>query len=332
MKTWRSKIAGTGSAFPARSLSNFDLEKMVDTDHAWILERTGIAARRISCGEAHETTSALSIAASKKAIEASQLAVNEIDLVLLATITPDFVMPNTACLVQEGLGMTKAGAIDISAACSGFVYGLCIADSLIQTGQFKNILLIGAEVLSSIVNWKDRNTCILFGDGAGAAVISRADPIEKSQLLGHCLYADGRLKDLLTVPSSGVAAPVTHETIDAGLTKVQMKGKEIFKVAVKTLADCMVEVLESKGLKVNDLDWLIPHQANARILEAVAKRLDFPLQKVIQNIEQYGNTSGATVPTALDEGIRSQRIQRGDLVGLTVFGAGLTCGASLLRY
>ena len=330
-----SKVSGTGAAFPKRRVTNYDLEKVVDTDHNWIHERTGIIERRISDGTPAECNSALASQAALNALEAAQLndgiVATDIDLILLATVTPDFVMPNTACIVQQNLGITKAAAVDISAACSGFVYGLSFADSLIRTGQFRNVLVIGSEVLSSILNWKDRNTCILFGDGAGAAVVTRSHE-SSSRILAHRLYSDGSLRDLLTIPSSGSYLPVSKETIEADLHKVQMKGKEIFKVAVKMLSDCLVETVESAGAKIADLDWLIPHQANLRILEAVAKRLDYPIERVIVNLDRFGNTSGATVPTAFDEAIRDGRIQRGHLVGLTAFGAGLTYGSSVLKY
>lgn len=329
---YRSKILATGSAFPAKRVTNNDLAKRVETNDEWIMERTGIRARRVADLSKGETNSKFAAEASKIALNKAGLTANDIDLILFATVSPDHIMPNTACIVQELLGAKRAAALDISAACSGFVYGLSIADSFIRTGQFKTVLVIGAEVLSTMVNWDDRGTCILFGDGAGAALIGRANPNEKSQILSTHLYADGWLKDLLHNPAGGSAMPVSHDVIDKNLQMIHMKGKEIYKVAVRMLADCSAEALRANNLSLADVDWIVPHQANLRIIEAVAKRLDFPMEKVILNIEEFGNTSSATVPTALDEAVTKGRIKRGDLVLLTVFGAGLTYGSALLRY
>jgi len=330
----RSKILATGSAFPRKRVTNDDLAKQVETSDDWITERTGIRARRIANVQEGETNSALAHQATLKALESASLTPYDIDCILFATVSPDRIMPNTACALQEKLGAKRAAALDISAACSGFVYGLSIADAFIRTGQFKTVLVVGSEILSPMVNWKDRGTCILFGDGAGVALIGRADvtDVQSSQIFSTHLYADGMLKDILYVPGGGTSLPLTHEGLDEGMQYMQMKGREIFKVAVRMLADTAIEALEKNGMTIQDVDWFIPHQANMRIIEAVAKRLDFPLSKVILNIEEYGNTSAATVPTALDEAIISGKVKRGDLILISVFGAGLTYGSALVRY
>ena len=334
--TFKSKILSTGSSFPAKRVSNDDLARRVDTTDAWIFERTGIRARRIADTAHGESNSDMGLAASRLAIDRAGLTPNDIDCILYATVSPDHIMPNTACMLQEKLsdklGAKRAAALDLSAACSGFVYGLSIADAFIRVGQFKNILLVGAEVLSSIVNWDDRGTCILFGDGAGAVIVSKAEPGETSQIYSSHLYADGWMKDLFFVEAGGSSMPVSHAAIDQNLQYMQMKGREIYKVAVRMLADCAVEALEKNGFTIDDLDWFIPHQANLRIIEAVAKRLGVPMEKVILNIEEYGNTSAATVPTAFDEAVTSGKIKRGDLVLFDVFGAGVTYGSTLIRF
>lgn len=328
----RTKILSTGSAFPARRVTNAEIAKTVDTTDEWIKERTGIAARRVADISKGETNSELAFRASKVALQKAGLSPNDIECILFATVSPDHIMPSTACVLQEKLGTKRAAALDISAACSGFVYGLSIADAFIKTGQFKNILLVGSEVFTSMVNWQDRGTCILFGDGAGVALLGRTPDNEKSCVYSTHLYADGWLKDYFIVPAGGSAIPLTHEVLDQNLQYVQMKGREIFKVAVKMLADCTMEALEKNGFTLKDLDWMVPHQANVRILEAVAKRLGFPIHKVIMNMAEYGNTSAATVPTALHDGVTDGRIKRGDLVMFNVFGAGLTYGSSLIRF
>lgn len=328
----KTKILGTGSAFPERRVSNDELATKVDTNDAWIMERTGIRARRIADLSKGETNSELALRATRQALDAAGVAATDVECILFATVSPDHVMPNTACVLQEKLGAKRAAALDISAACSGFVYGLSIADAFIKTGQFKNVLVVGAEVLSPIVNWEDRGTCILFGDGAGVALVGRAEAGEPAQIYSSHLYADGWSKELFIVPAGGTAQPITHEILDQKLHLMQMKGREIFKIAVRMLADCAVEALEKNGFTVNDLDWMVPHQANLRIIEAVAKRLNFPMSKVIVNMEEYGNTSAATVPTAFHGAVADGRIKRGDLVMFNVFGAGLTYGSSLLRY
>lgn len=329
---FKTKILSTGSAFPKKRLTNDELAQRVETSDEWIRERTGIVARRIADASAGETNSELALQATKIALERGKIAPSAIDLILYATVSPEHITPSTACILQHKLGIARAGALDISAACSGFVYGLSIANAFIKNGQYNNILVVGAEVLSPLVNWEDRGTCILFGDGAGAAIVGRAGPEESSQVYSTHLYADGSLQDYFFVPAGGTKMPITSEVLDKKLQYMQMKGREIFKVAVRMLTDCAVEALEKNGFTIKDLDWIVPHQANARIIEAVAKRLEVPIEKVIINVEEYGNTSAATVPTAFDQAVASGRIRRGDLVLFDVFGAGLTYGSALLRY
>jgi 3-oxoacyl-[acyl-carrier-protein] synthase-3 len=274
----------------------------------------------------------LALEASKKALEMAHLKPSDIDLIIFATVTPDQYLPNAACTLQAKLGTGFCGAWDLNAACSGFVFGASVANQYIKNGVYKNILVIGAEVLSRIVNYKDRDTCILFGDAAGAAIFSRAPENSKSEILAESLFSDGNLGDLLTLPAGGSKIPVTHETLDQGLSNMTMKGREIFKNAIRTMSKCANEVLETAGLSLADVKWVIPHQANQRILEGVAKQLDIPMNKVIMNLERTGNTSAATVPVALDEAVRDGRINRGDILLITVFGAGLTSGAILIRF
>lgn len=330
--TYQSKILSTGSAFPEKRVTNFDLAKRVDTNDEWILERTGIRARRIADPAKGETNSQLAFHASRMALDSIDMPATDVEFILYATVSPDYTLPSAACMLQQKLGAKRAAALDISAACSGFIYGLSIADAFIRTGQFKNVLLIGSELLSTMVDWDDRGTCILFGDGAGCAILGRAPENERSRIYSTHLFADGWLRDYFHLPAGGSALPPSHDTIDRKQHFMQMKGREIYKVAVRMLADCAVEALEKNGFTVKDLDWMVPHQANLRIIEAVAKRLDFPMEKVIVNIEEYGNTSAATVPTALDQAVRAGRVKRGDLVLLDVFGAGLTYGSALVRY
>lgn len=329
---YHSKILGTGSFFPRKKVSNFDLEKTVQTSHEWIVERTGIEERRIADPSHGESNSSLALTAAHQALQSAGLKPEDLDFILYATNSGDFPIPNTACILQKKLGLSKIGALDITAACSGFVYGLSIADAFIRAGQYKNILLIGAEVLSPSVNWLDRNTCILFGDGAGAAIIGRSTDSTQSRIYSSRLHADGEFAELLNIPSGGSFSPNTLVRLQNNEHYIQMRGKEIFKVAVRMLADSALEVLEAGGFSVDDVDWFVPHQANLRIIEATAKRLGLPMEKVIVNIQKYANTSAATIPTALDEGIRSGKIQRGQLLLLDVFGAGITYGATLLRY
>jgi 3-oxoacyl-[acyl-carrier-protein] synthase-3 len=327
---FRTKIAGTGSYLPEKLLTNAEIEKLVDTNDAWIVERTGIRHRHIASKE--QVTSDLALIAAQRALEASKLTAQDLDLIIFCTVSPDQVMPSAACVLQHKLGARQVMAFDLSAACSGFVYGLTVADQFIKTGLYKNILVTGAEVLHRYVNYKDRDTCILFGDGAGAVIASRAEPGDTSAILSTHLHSDGSLGDLFVLPAGGSAMPFTKEVLDGELQYVRMKGREIFKNAVRTMTQCCQEALTATGLSVDQVDWLIPHQANLRILESVAHYFGIPPEKVVVNLHDTGNTSAATVPIALDEAVRDGRIKRGQNVLLTAFGAGLTSGSIMLRY
>ena len=328
-----SRITGTGSAFPEKILTNDMLATQVDTSDEWIRERTGIRERRISDPtNPNEWNSSLGLAAAKRALEMAGKRAEEIDQILYATCTPDTLIPSTACWLQQKLGAKKAWAMDVNAACSGFVYAMATADQFIRNGQVKTSLVIGADILSAFTNWKDRSSCILFGDGAGAVVVEQTSDASPHRILSSHLETDGNLWDLFYLAAGGSRQEVTPEIYAQNLHKMQMKGKEIFKSAVRTLVDFAVKAVEENQLKVTDIDWVIPHQANLRIIEAVAKRLEIPMEKVLVNIDRFGNTSSATVPTALDEAVRAGKIQPGNLVLLDVFGAGLTYGSLLLRW
>lgn len=326
---YTSKITGTGSYLPEKILSNFDLEKLVDTSDEWIIERTGIKERHIASPQ--ENTSDLAYNASTKALESAGLQATDIDFILFATTTSDRIMPNSATVLQKKLGAGKCGALDIYAACSGFIYGYSIADQMIKSGAYKNILVVGAEILSRFTNYEDRGTCILFADGAGAAIVSRSDN-EDSQVYSHTLYADGDLQELITLPAGGSRHPIDQKAVDEKMGFVTMEGREVFKRATRIMAKCCEEVLEEAQMAAEKVDWLIPHQANLRILEAVGKKLDFPMEKVIVEIEDIGNNSSATIPICLDRAARDGRLKRGQNVLLTAFGGGITSGSLLLRY
>ena len=327
---FRSQIKGTGSYLPERILSNQDLEKLVETNDKWIRERTGIVNRHLASES--EVTSDLALVASQKALQAAELASTELDFILFATVSPDQPMPNTACVLQNKLQAGNCGALDISAACTGFVYALAIADQFIRTGAYKNILVVGAEVLHRYVNYEDRNTCVLFGDGAGAAVVSRAENACDSKIYSSHLRADGDISDLFVLPAGGSQLPLSQDVLDHNKQFVEMKGREIFKHAVRTMSQACVEALDANSMQISDVQWIIPHQANIRIIEAVAKHFGVSMERVIVEIEEMGNTSAATVIVSLDRAIRDGRIQRGDNVLLTAFGAGITSGSLLLKY
>lgn len=330
MSLYRSRIAGTGSFLPEKRLSNEDLEKMVETNDQWIRERTGIRWRRIA--EDGIATSDLAFEASLRALEAAGIKPTDLDMILVATASPDQPMPNTACVLQSKLKAGHCMAVDVSAACSGFVYGFAIADQFIRTGTYRNILVVGAEILHRYVNYKDRDTCILFGDGAGAAVISRAPETDQARVYSAHLHADGDISDLFVLPAGGSALPFTQRVLDERLQYVRMKGREIFKHAVRTMSQCCEEALTANNMKPEEVAWVIPHQANLRIIEAVAKHFGIPMEKVVVEIEDTGNTSAATVIIALDRAIRDGRIKRGQNLLLTAFGAGITSGSLLMRY
>ncbi len=335
---YAATIAGTGCAFPQNQVTNADivnrLEKdNINTNDAWIRERTGIRERRFSDLEnPDEHNSSLGVAAAKQALEMAGRRPDEIDQIIYATCTPDTLIPSTACWLQHKLDAPQAWAMDINAACSGFVYGLATADKFIQSGQTRTALVVGAEVLNPFINWRDRGSCILFGDGAGAAVVERTEADAEARILSSHLLSDGNLWELLYIPAGGSRMEVTPGRFSKNLHKMRMYGKEIFKVAVRTLSEFAIRSLESNGFTIDDVDWFIPHQANYRIIEAVAKRLDCPMEKVVVNVDRYGNTSAATIPTALDEAVRDGRIQKGQLILLDSFGAGLTYGAILMRW
>ncbi len=322
-------ITGTGSYLPENILTNYDLEKMVDTSDEWIRQRTGIVERRIA--EDDVATSDLSVQAARLAIKRAQIDPLDIEMILVATVTPDTFFPSTACYVQKGLGAKNASAMDISAACAGFLYGLDLANGLICSGQYNTILVVGGEVFNNIVDWNDRNTCVLFGDGAGAAVVQATE--EQNGILASYIGSDGDYADinLLGIPAGGSRMPVTSDAIDQNLNKIQMNGREVFKLGVRLMPEAAERTLKKANVSVDDIDLLIPHQANLRIIEAVGHRLGVPREKVYVNVDKYGNTSAATVIIALDEAIQEGRAKPGDLVLLVTFGAGLTWGSTLIR-
>ncbi|MBP9673784.1 MAG: ketoacyl-ACP synthase III [Bacteriovoracaceae bacterium] len=330
---YRAKFLGTGRYHPQKVMTNDDLSKIVETSHDWIFPRTGIAERRISDPHQAEFPSDMALYATQKALKQAGLVADDIDMILFATVTPDVHLPNTACILQVKLGMTKnCACLDIAAACSGFVYGVNMATALIETGVMKNILVIGSEMLSTVNNWSDRNTCILFGDGCGVAILGRAQADDKSEILAMTLGADGKGREFFDKEVGGAIRPITKEILESNQNYMRMQGKDMFKVAVKTLTENVMTCLKEANLTLNDLDWLVPHQANLRIIEATGERLGIDPKKVIVNIEKFGNTSAATVPTAFDQAIEEGKIKRGDLVCFTAFGAGLTFGATLFRY
>jgi 3-oxoacyl-[acyl-carrier-protein] synthase III len=320
-----SRIAGTGSYLPEKILTNADLEKMVDTDDQWIRDRTGIEERHIAAEG--ETTSSMGVIAAQRAMEAADVSAADLDLIILGTTTPDFIFPSSACLIQEKLGALGIPAFDVNAACSGFVFALSVADKFIKSGSVKTALVVGSETLTRMVDWTDRKTCVLFGDGAGAVVL-KAD--SETGILSTHLHADGSKKHLLYNPV-GVSAGFKLDEPNAGV-RVMMAGNDVFKYAVKALDSVVEETLLANGIDKSELDWLIPHQANLRIIEATAKRLQMPMERVIVTVDKHGNTSSGSVPLALDAAVRSGRIQRGQLVLLEAFGGGFTWGSALLRY
>ncbi len=323
----RSQILGTGSYIPSRILTNADLEKMVETSDSWIVERTGIRERRLAAPD--EACSDLASKAAQKALAQAGLQATQLDLIIVGTCTGDAPLPSTACLVQQRIGATRAAAFDLNAACCGFVYSLALADSYIKTG-LKYVLVIGAEVMSSITDWTDRNTCVLFGDGAGAVIVGKA--IGDEGILSIHLHGDGDHAELIQVPGGGSRYPASEQTMKEKLQFVKMKGNETFKVAVKTMEEAVKEALTFNSRTIDDVDVFVPHQANIRILKAVAQRLKFPLEKTVVNLDRFGNTSAASIPLALDEAVVAGRIRSGDLVLLAAFGAGLTWASGLIQW
>lgn len=324
-------IIGTGSYMPARVLTNHDLEKLVETSDEWITTRTGIKERRIAAPD--ETTSDMASEAARRALHTAGVKPEEVDLIIVATVTPDMFFPSTACFVQKKIGATNAVGFDISAACSGFLYALQTARHFLNGGPRKTALVIGAEKLSSLINWTDRNTCVLFGDGAGAAVIRRDDqPDAPGRVISSFMGTDGNLADLLKVPGGGTALPITAENVHLRPNTIHMEGRETFKHAVTRMCQASEKALKEAGLTAQDVKLVIPHQANARIISAIAERLGVPEERTFINLDKYGNTSAATIPVCLDEANRSGRIQRGDILLLVAFGGGFTWASSVIRW
>jgi len=320
-------IIGTGSYVPEQIVTNKDLEKIIDTNDEWIVTRTGISERRKA--ESHLATSDMSVFAAQKAIETAGITPEDIDLIIVATITPDMLFPSTACLVQEKIGATKAAAFDLSAACTGFIYGLSVASQFIAGGMYKYVLVVGAETMTRTLNPADRSTLILFGDGAGAAILG---PVKDKGFLSFELGSDGSGANLLYQEAGGSRVPASIESVEKGKHYMTMYGNDVFKFAVRIMGEASLKVLEKAGLTREEVDYLVPHQANIRIVDAAVKRLQLPAEKVYVNLDKYGNMSGASIPVALDEAVRNNKISKGDTVLLVGFGSGLTWGSCVLRW
>ncbi|KXG76010.1 beta-ketoacyl-ACP synthase III [Thermotalea metallivorans] len=321
-------ILGMGSYLPERVLTNHDLEKMVETTDEWIVTRTGIHTRRIA--DEKTATSDLATKAALRALEDADTEAEEVDLIIVATVTPDMNFPSTACIVQRNIGAQNAAAFDLEAGCSGFIYGLTVGKQFIATGMYKKVLVIGAETLSKIVDWKDRNTCVLFGDGAGAAVLGPTE--EGTGILSAYMGSDGEGGKFLTMPAGGSRIPATVESVEKNLHYIKMDGSEVFKFAVRIMNRASQEAIDRSGYTVDDINYLVPHQANIRIIEAAAKKLKLPMDKVHVNLDRFGNMSAASIPVAFDEAVKQGKIKKGDLVVMVGFGAGLTWGASVIKW
>ena len=324
----RTRIVGTGSYVPHKILTNSDLERTVDTSDEWISARTGIRSRYIA--SAGEGSAALGAKAAKSALETARLNPSDLDLIIVATCTPDMPFPSTACFIQLALGATAAVAFDVSAACSGFLFALSIADHYIRTETYRNVLVVGTEVMSSVTDWTDRTTCVLFGDGAGAAVLQGVE--SENGILSNHLHSNGQRWDLICVPGGGSKRPASESMLRDRLNFIKMRGSATFKLAVKMMEQAVREALSANHLTPEDIDLLIPHQANSRIIEATAKRLQVPMDRVVVNIGRYGNTSAASIPLALDETVKGNRINDGAYVLLVAFGSGLTWASTLIRW
>lgn len=324
----RAGIIGTGSYLPEKVLTNEDLEKMVDTSDEWIRTRTGIQERRVAREE--EAASDLSLKASERALESAGVRAEEIELIIVATVTPDTLFPATACLVQDRLGARNAACFDLSAGCTGFLYALGVAQQFVACGTYQKVLVIGVDVLTKIINWEDRSTCVLFGDGAGAVVVAPVP--EEEGILSLYLGSDGSGGPLLVMPAGGSRLPASHDTVERKLHTIHMQGSEVFKFAVRIMGEASLKALEQAGLTKEDINLLIPHQANMRIVEAGMKRLGLPPEKVYVNLDRYGNMSSASIPVALDEAQKQGKLARGDNILLVSFGAGLTWGAAVVRW
>ena len=328
MELKHARVIGTGRAVPEKILTNEDLSRIVDTSDEWITTRTGIKTRHIA--QASERNSDFAAEACRQALDAAGCEADEVDYIIIGTVTGDYIFPSTACEVQEKIGARKAAAWDLSAACSGFLFGLAQARALLATGQGKRALVLGSEILSRITNWNDRSTCVLFGDGAGAVLVEACEECEQG-VFSTVTHSDGRLVHLLNAPEGGTAAPLTAENIDKGGDKINMKGNEVFKHAVRNMGGAAMEALEIAGVAPDKVKLFIPHQANTRIIDAIASRLTIPVDRVYVNIQEYGNTSAASIPIALDEARRGGIVGPGDYVLMAAFGGGLTWGASLIR-
>jgi len=327
---FRAEVAGTGMYVPAEIRTNADLEKTLDTSDEWIRARTGICERHIAAED--ESSSTLGVRAGKMALESANISPEEVDLIIVCTSTPDILFPATACFVQKGLGAVNAAAYDISAVCSGFVFGLSIAEQYIKSGRYRHVLVIGSETNSRIVDWSDRSTCILFGDGAGAVLLKSVESDEANGLLSSHIHSDGEKSDFIIVPGGIGKTGVSHTAIDEGEYFIKMAGNATFKAAVLRMSEVSKEALDFNGLSTDDVSLVVPHQANRRIIDAVTSKLGIPSRKVFMNIEKYGNTSAASIPIAIHEARESGRIVPGDITLLAVVGAGLTWGAALIKW
>ena len=321
-------ITGWGMAVPDRILTNADLSQMVDTTEEWIESRTGILERRIA--EDGQTTASLATEAALNALSVANLTPLDIDLIIVATSSPEYLFPATACLVQNNIGANKAGAFDLLAACSGFMYALNMATQAIQTGSVSNALVIGSETLSRLTNWEDRTTCVLFGDGAGAFILQASEEI--GGMISGVMRSDGSGADLLSVPAGGSALPASLDTVQEGLHYIGMNGREVFRFATRVMAQSTVEAVEKANLTLEDVDWVIPHQANRRIIETAMRKIDLPMERCVVNLDRYGNTSTASIPIATCEAVEDGRVKPGDIVVFVGFGAGLTWGASVVKW
>jgi 3-oxoacyl-[acyl-carrier-protein] synthase-3 len=324
----KAKIIGTGSYAPEGILTNHDLEQRIETSDKWIVERTGVRQRHIAAKD--EATSDMAAKAGERALAAAGVSASEVDLIIVATTTPDMFFPSTACLVLHRLGVSHAAAFDLSAACSGFVYALSVGEQYILSGKYKKVLVIGADLMSRFVNWDDRATCVLFGDGAGAVLL--APTSGEHGILSSRLHSDGAFWDLISVPGGGTANPPSEQVLAEKLNTIKMKGNETFKVAVRRLEEVARETLADNNISISDLSFIVPHQANIRIIKAVAERLEIGMDKIVMNMDRYGNTSAASIPLALDEAVSDGRIKEGGLILLLAFGSGLTWGSSLIRW
>jgi 3-oxoacyl-[acyl-carrier-protein] synthase-3 len=327
-KRYKASITGIGSFLPKKILTNADLVKMLDTTDEWITKRTGIKERRIVDNGA--ATSDLAIEASLRALDDAKVLPSEVDLIITSTITPDCLFPSTSCFIQEKIGANNAGAFDILAACAGFIYALSIAKNFIISGSTKTVLVVGAECLSKITDYTDRSTCILFGDGAGAAIVQRSNG--KREIITTHLFADGRQADILTLPAGGSKLPTSHETVDSRSHYIQLKGKEVFKIAVNNMIDVIIKTVSENNMKIEDIDLIVPHQSNIRIIEAAMEKLNLPKEKAFINIDRYGNTSSASIPIAIDEIEKAKMLKPGNMVLLVAFGGGLTWSSSIIKW